>query len=65
MKITNEMIERTYDISKVVYTGNISKKDARIKIADETGMNVGSAQGYIFDFLAMMSGEKYIRTMNV
>lgn len=39
----------------------------RVRISNlfgRTGMNAGSAGDYITDFLAMMNGDKYTRTLN-
>ncbi|MBP2033418.1 hypothetical protein J2Z42_002121 [Clostridium algifaecis] len=64
MKITNEMTHRAYEIVKMVYHGNLTRNEAKYKIADETGMNAGSAGDYVTNFLAMMEGQRYTRTMN-
>lgn len=64
VKITNEMTHRAYEIIKMVYHGNLTRSEAKYKIADETGMNAGSAGDYVTNFLAMMDGQRYTRTMN-
>ncbi|MBU3196001.1 hypothetical protein KPL26_04880 [Clostridium algidicarnis] len=64
MKITNEMTHRAYEIIKMVHCGNLTRNEAKYKIADETGMNAGSAGDYVTNFLAMMEGQRYTRTMN-
>lgn len=64
MKITNEMTHRAYEIVKMVYNDELSRSEAKYKISDETGMNAGSAGDYITNFLAMMDGQRYTRTMN-
>lgn len=64
VKITNDMTEEAYEIAKMVYEGNLSRTEGKNKISDETGMNIGSAGDYITNFLAMMDGQKYTRTLN-
>lgn len=64
VKITNEMTHRGYEIVKMVYHGSLTRNEAKYKIADETGMNPGSAGDYVTNFLAMMDGQRYTRTMN-
>lgn len=64
MKITNDMTEKAYEIVKMVYQDIIGRTEGKYKIADETGMNASSAGDYITDFLAMMDGKRYTRTMN-
>lgn len=63
-KITNEMVEIAYNYAKKVYSGELTRNEGKIKIAKVSGMNVGSAQDYITDFLAMMEGKEYHRTMS-
>lgn len=64
VKITNEMTHGAYEIIKMVYHGNLTRSEAKYKIADKTGMNAGSAGDYVTNFLAMMDGKRYTRTMN-
>jgi hypothetical protein len=64
VKITNEMTHRGYEIAKMVFQGNLTRNEAKYKIADETGMNTGSAGDYVTNFLAMMDGQRYTRTLN-
>ncbi|WP_449536294.1 hypothetical protein [Ferdinandcohnia sp. Marseille-Q9671] len=63
-KITKEMIEIAYNFAKKVYFGELTRTEGKQKISTFTGMNAGSAQDYITDFLAMMSGQEYHRTMS-
>lgn len=63
--ITAEMTKEAYEISKMVYHGKISRTNGKELIAQKTGMVAGSAQDYITDFLAMMNGERYTRTLNL
>ncbi len=62
--ITSYMIEIAYRISKDVYKGVISRTKGQRNIAEQSGMNYGSAGDCITNFLAMMNGEKYTRTLN-
>lgn len=62
--LTNEMTAIAYDVAKKVYEGNSGRTEGRDNIVELTGMNTGSAGDYISDFLAMMNGEKYARTLN-
>lgn len=63
--ITHDMTKEAYEISKMVYHGEISRTKGKELIAQKTGMVAGSAQDYITDFLAMMNGERYARTLNL
>jgi hypothetical protein len=63
--ITSDMTKEAYEISKMVYNGKISRTKGKELIAEKTGMVAGSAQDYITDFLAMMNGERYTRTLNL
>lgn len=63
--ITADMSKEAYEISKMVYHGKISRSKGKLLIAEKTGMVAGSAQDYITDFLAMMNGERYTRTLNL
>lgn len=62
--ITPKMLETAYEISKKVYSGELTRTDGKQKIHDLCDMNEGSAQDYITGFLAMMSGDVYRRTLN-
>lgn len=63
-KITKEMSEVGYEYAKKVYAGELTRTEGKIEIAKVTGMNAGSAQDFITDFLAMMEGSVYHRTLN-
>ena len=62
--LTNEMTAVAYESSKKVFEGTLGRTEGKDEIVRRTGMNAGSAGDYITDFLAMMSGEKYTRTLN-
>ena len=63
-KITKEMIENIYAISKKVHKGEIEKKEALDIMENETGMNRTSAAQYINNFQMMIKGTIYKRTMS-
>lgn len=54
----------TYEVAKKVYEGAFGRGEGKDQIVRLTGMNPGSAGDYISNFLAMMNGEKYTRTLN-
>ena len=62
--LTNEMTTVAYEIAKKVFEGSVGRTEGKDEIVRRTGMNAGSAGDYITDFLAMMNGEKYSRTLN-
>jgi len=64
MEITNAQIHEAYVQAKHVYTGDVSLTEARDKVVEKTGMNGGSAQGYINTFQKIMEGSGYTRTIN-
>ncbi len=64
MKITNKQIQETYIQGKRVYSNEISLTEASNIIAKATGMNEGSAYGYINIFMKIMQGAGYTRTIN-
>lgn len=64
MVITSRMIEVAYETAKEVYEGKLSRTEGKRKIHRLSGMKEGSAQDYIGDFLAMMNGSIYHRTMS-
>jgi len=63
-KITNEMVEIAYDYAKKVYSNELTRNEGKLEVAKVSGMNAGSAQDFITDFLAMMEGREYHRTMS-
>jgi len=62
--LTGNMPEVAYEVSKRVFEDIISRTAGQEEIVHRTGMKAGSAADYITNFLAMMRGEKYIRTLN-
>lgn len=63
-KITYEMVEIAYNVAKRVHSGELTRSEGKFEISNISGMSIGSAQDYITDFLAMMSGSEYHRTMS-
>ena len=61
MKITIDMSNGAYKIAKKVYSGEMTRTEAKMKINQVTGMNEVSAQAFVTIFLSMISGEKYKR----
>lgn len=64
IKITKEMTAVAYQYAKKVYFGQITRTEAKLAVSRDSGMNEGSAQDYITDFLAMMEGKEYHRVMS-
>ncbi|KXL53605.1 MULTISPECIES: DUF4268 domain-containing protein [Bacillota] len=62
--LTKDMAEVAYRIAKKVYLGDLGRTEGRNEIVKLTGMNEGSAGDYVTDFLGMMNGEQYARTLN-
>ncbi len=64
MKITTEMTQAAYQISRDVYHGKMNRNDALEYLKSTHGMSKGSASDYIVNFKKMMDGEKFTRTNN-
>ena len=64
MEITNEQVHEAYAQAKRVHAGSLSLTEAKDNVAETTGMNEGSAHGYINTFLKIMEGSGYTRTIN-
>ncbi|NLT57388.1 MAG: hypothetical protein GXX99_00300 [Clostridiales bacterium] len=62
--ITPPMIAASYAVAKEVYSGALTRSEGKDRVHALTGMNGNSAQDYINNFLAMMDGEVYHRTMS-
>jgi len=63
-KITNEQIHEAYAYAKKVHSEALSIKEAKNLVSKNSGMDQGSAQGYINTCLKMMSGNGYTWTIN-
>jgi 5-methylcytosine-specific restriction protein A len=62
-KITQELIEKSYDVAKLFYKGDLSLKESR-NILIEKGMNSNSAVDYIYGYSNLIQGKLFTRTMN-
>lgn len=62
--LTSDMSAVAYEVAKKVYEGTFGRSEGKDEIVRLTGMNPGSAGDYISNFLAMINGEKYTRTLN-
>lgn len=63
-KITNYMVAIAYNVAKKVYLGESNRSEGKLEVSSISDMSQGSAQDFITDFLAMMDGKEYYRTMN-
>ena len=63
-KITNEMVEASYDVGKKFYNKKITLKKGT-KTLSQLGMNRNSAVDYIYFFTNLIEGKLYTRTSNV
>ena len=64
VEIAHEMIEVAYEIAKKVFNGTLTRTEGKRRVHEQCGMREGSAQDYITDFLAMMKGVVYRRTLS-
>lgn len=62
-KGTTEITVVAYNVATHVYNGTMSRTAGRDEIVNLTGMNPGTANDCISNFLCMMEGKKYIRTL--
>jgi len=63
-KITDEQIHETYRLAKQVLEQELSLQQAKGIVSKNTGMDIGSAQGYINTCLKMLEGNGYSWTIN-
>lgn len=63
-KITNEMIEISFEIGKKLYNNSLSLKDGK-KILHDMGMNEDSAVVYIYNYSNLIQGKLFTRTTNI
>jgi len=63
-KITNEMVEKTFEVGRDFYNTKISLKDG-IKVLTEIGMNKNSAVNYIYNYSNLIQGKLFTRTTNI
>ena len=62
-KITNQMIEKSFEIGKRFYKKSISLKEGT-KVLTNSGMNENSAVDYIYNYSNLIQGKSYTRTTN-
>ena len=63
-KITNEMVEKSFEIGKKFYKNKISLKNG-IKVLTQIGMNENSAFGYVYNYSNLIQGKLFTRTTNI
>ncbi len=63
-KITNQMVEKSFQIGKRFYQNQISLKDG-IKILTDIGMNENSAVDYVYNYSNLIQGKLFTRTTNI
>lgn len=64
-KITSTQIEEAYSKGKAVFDGRMTLSDAINNLVANGSMNKSSATDYIRNFLQMMKGLQYQRTLNL
>lgn len=62
-KITNEMVEKSFEIGKKFFHNQINLKDG-IKVLTNIGMNENSAVDYIYNYSNLIQGKNFTRTSN-
>jgi 5-methylcytosine-specific restriction protein A len=62
-KITNELIEKAYEVAKEFYHNRTTLKQAQDSLAKE-GMNKNSAIDYIYNYSNLIQGKLFTRTAN-
>ena len=62
-KITNEIVEKAYNLAKDFYHERISLKQAQENLVKD-GMNANSAMDYIYNYSNLIQGKLFTRTTN-
>ncbi len=62
-KITNEMVEKSYEVGKDFYHKKITLKKA-VEFLTQIGMNENSAVDYIYNYSNLIQGKLFTRTTN-
>ncbi|MEK7718856.1 MAG: HNH endonuclease [Bacteroidota bacterium] len=62
-KITNEMVEKSYEVGKDFNHKNITLKKA-VELLTQIGMNENSAVDYIYNYSNLIQGKLFTRTTN-
>ncbi|AXT63760.1 HNH endonuclease [Aquimarina sp. AD10] len=60
-KITNEMVEKAFEIGKKIYHNQLSRKEG-ISILEKMGMKESSAHDYIYSYFNLIQGKLFTRT---
>ena len=63
-KITNEMIEKSYNVGKDFFNKKITLKEG-VELLTEIGMNENSAVDYIYNYSNLIQGKLFTRTANI
>lgn len=63
--ITRAQYVEVYRLSKLVDAGQLSARDAGLRLSNEFGMNFSSAMGYLRKRKQFLSGQTYTRTVNL
>ena len=64
MKIPEELIPLAYELSKKVFEGEVTFKEARQQLVGNNRMNPNSAADFINNFRRMVEGKRFTRTNN-
>lgn len=62
-RITDEMIEKSFEIGKDFYNNKIALKEG-VKVLTQMGMNGNSAVDYIYNYSNLIQGKLFTRTTN-
>lgn len=62
-KITNEIVEKAYDVAKDFFLKKVTLKQAT-EILSQNGMNEKSALDYIYNYSNLIQGKLFTRTTN-
>lgn len=62
-QITNEMVQKAYEIGKSIYLKQMSRKEG-ISILEGMGMKESSAHDYVYSYSKLIHGKLYTRNTN-
>ncbi len=62
-RITDEMVERSFEVAKRIYLNQVSRKEG-LKILTDIGLNENSAADYIYNYSCLIQGKLFSRTTN-
>src|SRR5438309_4844699 len=60
-KITSEMVAKSYEVGKLLYSKSISLKDG-VNELTKIGMNSNSAVDYVYNYSNLVQGKLFTRT---